>query len=33
MCSPIIRGQENKIVSDTKAILETHVAENAIPGG
>ena len=30
MFSPIIRIQENYIVSSTKAITEIHVAENAI---
>ena len=28
--SPIIRGQVNNIVSDTKEIIETHKAENPI---
>ena len=27
---PIIRGQENNIILDTKAIIETHVADNAV---
>ena len=30
MFSPIISSQGNNIVSATKAIIETHVAENAI---
>ena len=30
MFSPIIRSQVNNIVSATKVIIETHVAENAI---
>ena len=30
MFSPIIRSQRNNIVSATKAIKETHLAENAI---
>ena len=30
MFSTIIRIQEDNIVSDTKVIIETHVADNAI---
>ena len=30
MFSPIIRSQRNSIVLATKAIIETHVVENAI---
>ena len=30
MFSPIIRGQENNIVSSTKLMIETHVLDNAV---
>ena len=30
MFSPIIRSQEENIISATKAMIETHVAETAI---
>ena len=30
MFSPIFMSQGNNIVSDTKAVIETHVAENSI---